>query len=201
MNTTTNGYNGNALSDQPLEVQRAINAQYASTLLQAPAPAAAAAKGSVEPQKFIDPALIQMFGNLLGQVIGAFTPAQKSALQDATKFIDPALIQMFGNLLGQVIGAIAPRNKAIALDKGEMKREYVLQNGHFEVFPTWSFWGETFVRLDNTGSVPTVAIVGDQRIHLNPGEGTTTSGRWAAFPVRVMNTSESPGAQLTVRVW
>jgi hypothetical protein len=199
MNTTTNGYKGNALSDQPLEVQRAITAQYASTLLQPPA--AAATKSVDSAHKFIDPALIQLFGNLLGQVIGAFTPAQKAALDDAAKFIDPALIRLLGNLFGQVIGAVTPQSKAMGLDKGEMKREYVLQNGHFEVFPTWSFWGETFVRLDNTGTVPTVAIVGDQRIHLNPGEGTTTSGRWAAFPVRVTNTSESPGAQLTVRVW
>lgn len=160
LDLATHGHKGNGLSDQPHEVQRLINAQYAQGALRPPT---------------ADPA--------------------------AAKFFDPALLQLLGNLFGQMLGGGAPRKAAPpVLDKADMKREYQLGPGHFETFPTWSFWGETRVRLDNTGSVPTIALVGDQRFHLNPGEGTTTSGKWAAFPIRVTNTSELPGSQLTVRV-
>ncbi|MGN6107479.1 MAG: hypothetical protein ACTHU0_20385 [Kofleriaceae bacterium] len=193
LDLATNGHKGNGLSDQPHEVQRLINAQYAQGALRPPTADPAAAK-------FLDPALFQLFGGLLSQVIGAFTPQKSGAPADA-KFLDPALLQLLGNLFGQMFGGGAPRKAAPpVLDKADMKRAYPLGPGHFETFPTWSFWGETRVRLDNTGSVPTIALVGDQRFHLNPGEGTTTSGKWAAFPIRVTNTSELPGSQLTVRV-
>ncbi len=200
---STNGYNGNALSDQPIDVQRMYAAQ-----LQASPAAKATSLSPRDPaaEKFIDPALLQAVASIFGQFIGAFAPAQKG---DPTKFIDPALIAALGGLIGQVISAVGARTKEYSpnsdvqsiAQKGNMRQEYVLQNGHFETFPTWSFWGETTIRMDNTGSVPTTALVNDQRFHLNPGEGTTTSGKWAAFPVRVTNSSEHPGAQLTVRVW
>jgi len=109
------------------------------------------------------------------------------------------IVQLLGAVVTQIAGAMQQKG-AVAVSKGDMKREYFLPPGGYEVFPTWSFWGETNVRLDNTGSVPTVALINDQRFHLNPGEGTTVPGKWAAFPIRVTNSSELPGSQLRVYV-
>jgi hypothetical protein len=82
-----------------------------------------------------------------------------------------------------------------------MRQDYVFGPGHVEYFPTWSFWGRTFVRMRNTGSVPTVVMINEDRFHLDPGQETVKDGLWAAFPIRVVNTIEDPGSQVTVHVW
>ena len=63
------------------------------------------------------------------------------------------------------------------------------------------FLGETHYTLLNTGTVPTVAMANDRRYQLNPGESTEDSGKFAAFPLRITNTIESPGSELAVTVW
>ena len=116
--------------------------------------------------------------------------------------VGPALVK----LLDAIAQAIAPTAKdappaaSNVLSRGEMKRRYEMAPGHVEYFPTWSFWGRTFVRMDNIGSVPTVVTINEERFHLNPGEGTTKDGLWAAFPIRVVNTSELPGSLVAVTV-
>jgi hypothetical protein len=54
--------------------------------------------------------------------------------------------------------------------------------------------------MDNIGSVPTVVTINEERFHLNPGEGTTKDGLWAAFPIRVVNTSHLPDSLVAVTV-
>lgn len=118
------------------------------------------------------------------------------------KFLDPFVIQILGTVLQQVVNAVGASKAAPApLSKGDFKTEYRLAPGHFETFPTWSFWGETHYSLLNTGTVPTVAMANDRRYHLNPGESTEDSGKFAAFPLRITNTIESPGSELAVTVW
>lgn len=109
--------------------------------------------------------------------------------------LGPALIKLF-----EAIAQVAAPAVASAAARGDMKRTYEMAPGHVEYFPTWSFWGRTFVRMDNIGSVPTVVMINDERFHLNPGEGHTKDGQWAAFPIRVVNTSELPGSLVAVTV-
>jgi hypothetical protein len=117
--------------------------------------------------------------------------------------LDPALIGAITAIVESVVGLLRNRSPlgSGSLDRGEMKRDYILGPGAIEYFPTWSFWGRTFVRMINTGSEPTVVMVNEDRFHLNPGEQTDKDGQWAAFPIRVVNTIELPGSQVTVRVW
>jgi hypothetical protein len=115
--------------------------------------------------------------------------------------VGPALVKLIDAIAQAAATAGSTRSEpTMTSSRGEMKREYILGPGHVEYFPTWSFWGRTFVRMINTGSVPTVVTINDDRFHLNPGEATTKDGQWAAFPIRVVNTSELPGSQVSVTV-
>jgi hypothetical protein len=206
---------GNALSDQPLHVQQLMSQQFASSkffdgsgdrswqqLLSKASPSVTpiySPESEKSDAKFLDPALIQVLGNLLTQVVSALSK-QKAAAPSQAKFLDALILQLIGGLVGQVANVVPKTDAPAGVSKADMNREYALGPGHYEIFPTWSFWGETNVRIVNTGAVPTTVLVNDQRFHLNPGEATTVPGKWAAFPVRVTNTSELPNSEVHVRV-
>jgi hypothetical protein len=183
---TTNGISGNALSDQPLEVQKAIKAQLAAGTL------APTTQPAVQTKQF-DPQVIQLLGGLFTQLLGAF-----GQRVPAGKDFDPAVLSTFANLLSQLLGAVIP--KAQAASKGEMKRDYILNSGDFEWFPTWSFWGETKVRMVNVGQIPVVVLINDDRFQLEPGQATSKGGKWAAFPIKVTNATESVGSMVQITV-
>jgi hypothetical protein len=109
-------------------------------------------------------------------------------------------VQFLLNALANTIRAGLARSPREVMDRGDMKRPYVLGPGGYEYFPTWSFWGSTKVHLHNTGSLPTTILVNEVRIQLEPGQEKDEEGRWAAFPVRVVNTNESVGSEVTVVV-
>ncbi len=119
-----------------------------------------------------------------------------------TRALDPAILYAFNLFVDAITSLVNRRSEGTprAMDRGEMKRDHVMGPGHVEYFPTWSFWGRTFVLLRNTGTVPTVVLINEDRFHLNPGEETVKDGLWAAFPIRVVNSIELPGSQVTVRV-
>lgn len=170
--TAPDSHRGNALSDQPPQVRETMLAQL---------------RGGTPPQW--SPTTAQA------------PAASRSTPTDARGF-DPALLGALASLIETVAGLVIHRTgSARSIDRGEMKREYVFGPGHVEYFPTWSFWGRTFVHMKNSGSVPTVVTINEDRIQLEPGQETVKDGLWAAFPIRVVNTNESVGSQVTVRVW
>jgi hypothetical protein len=116
--------------------------------------------------------------------------------------LDPTLIAAITTIVESIVGLVANRSGfgTRDLDRGEMKKDHILGPGAVEYFPTWSFWGRTFVQLHNSGTVPTVVMINEDRFHLNPDERTEKDGLWAAFPIRVVNTIELPGSQVTVHV-
>lgn len=126
-----------------------------------------------------------------------------TARSSDTRGLDPVLMSAFNLFIDAIASMVNRRSEVMprAMERGEMKRDHVMGPGHVEYFPTWSFWGRTFVRMRNTGSVPTVVSINEDRFHLNPEEETVKDGLWAAFPIRVVNSSELPGSQVTVRVW
>jgi hypothetical protein len=217
MTAIFNGTNSgaSALSDQPAAIKELLEHQFASGKYfdgasaqgwQQSVSKMGVSPGSAYPgvqkdlTQFLDPAALQLISGIVTQIVSAFS-GQKGADSTQAKFVQGLIFQLLGTVVTQVVNAVQQKGGSPAVaSKGEMKREYFLPSGGYEVFPTWSFWGETNVRLDNTGTVPTVALVNDLRFHLNPGEGTTVPGKWAAFPVRVTNSSELPGSQLRVVV-
>ena len=116
----------------------------------------------------------KLMGSQLPRNVNKAEPAGTTSAEGMVeKFLDPFVIQIFGSIVQQVVNAVAASKAApMPVSKGDFKTEYRLAPGHFETFPTWSFWGETHFTLLNTGSVPTVAIANDCRYHLNPGEST-----------------------------
>lgn len=189
-----NSSGGNALSEQPLEVQRVINAQLASGGLASASRAELASK--------FDPQILQLLGGLLTQVLGAFG---QQRTQNTGKKFDPALLTTFADLLSQILGVAITKSAARSMtsapeNRGEMQREYILASGDYEVFPTWSFWGETKVRMVNTGPIPVVVLINEERFQLEPGQAHSEGGKWAAFPIKVTNASETVGSQVSVTV-
>jgi hypothetical protein len=65
---------------------------------------------------------------------------------------------------------------------------------------TRAWFDRTFIRVENTGSIPATVTVGDQRLQLEPGQAHTVEGAWAAFIVRVTNMSDDRLSQFTVTV-
>ena len=209
MPTMMNGSSkhGNALSEQPEAVQQLVQSQFGQSKafsLQGgtPDPAfqqltALLAGGTPQSQsKGFDPALLlQMLSSLLQGTSKA--PPPVALVQAGAKDFDPnALLQLLFALLQQ-----GGATKSAPIAKGGFNEDYRLGPGRFETFPTWSFWGETKYSMTNTGSVPTVVLANDRRYHLNPQEGTEDSGKFAAFPLRIINTIELPGSEVTIRVW
>jgi hypothetical protein len=211
MPTMMNGSSkhGNALSEQPAAVQQLFQSQLGQSKslgpqAGSPDPAfqqliALLAGGAPQAQsKGFDPALIfQLLGSLLQGSSKAPPSVAPVSSHAETKDFDPnALLQLLFGLLQQV-GA----TKSAPIDKGAFNVEYRLGSGRVETFPTWSFWGETKYSMFNSGTVPTVVLANDRRYHLNPQEGTEDSGKFAAFPLRIINTSELPGSEVTIKVW
>ena len=174
MSEELNSWTGNSLSDQSEAVRRQFLGQLPGKAEPRAAPSASARPSGEAPSLerwLVDPK------------------------------VGPALAKLLDALLQAVTAPGASRSQPIATgSRGEMKREYLMGPGHVEYFPTWSFWGRTFVRLVNTGTVSTVVTINEDRFHLDPGQATTKDGLWAAFPIRVVNTSELPGSQVSVTV-
>lgn len=167
-------WKGNGLSDQPEAVRQQLLGQ---------APARLESRAAAGP----------------GAQPGGEAPSLQRWLVDPR--VGPAIVKLIDAISQAAATLGASRSEPVAAgSRGEMKREYVMGPGHVEYFPTWSFWGRTFVRMVNTGTVPTVMTINEDRFHLNPGEATTKDGLWAAFPIRVVNTSELPGSQVSVTV-
>jgi hypothetical protein len=142
----------------------------------------------------------------LGQLQGASTISGRGISTDGPKLDRWLRDPLVGPAIARLVDALVSASKAVpvvpptATSRGDMKREYQMGPGHVEYFPTWSFWGTTFVRMVNIGTEPTVILINEERFHLNPGEGHTKDGKWAAFPIRVVNTSELPGSLVSVTV-
>lgn len=124
----------------------------------------------------------------------------------AAKFLDPFTFQLIVGIVQQVVDAaitqkgLAPAPAGTS-KAGSMNRTYTLGPGRYEIFPSWSFWGETKVSLFNSGSLPTTILVGDlPPIQLEPGQSQDTSGRWAGFAFRVTNSNQSVGSEIQVTV-
>jgi hypothetical protein len=167
-------HTGNALSEQPEAVQKAMLSQVTSLLATRASAETPRSPAGAAPRLSFDPSILKALDALVDII------AQAARLRgDASE----------------------PTDRGTTVERGNMRTDYVMGPGAIEYFPTWSFWGLTTVRMINTGSVPTVVTINDDRFHLNPGEQTDKDGRWAAFPIRVVNTIELPGSQVTVRVW
>jgi hypothetical protein len=216
----------NALSDQPPAVREEMSRQLGQLMKGRPvgrpglslhqlighkehAPAGDRALASIPVpvlDRSFESVLTSVLTGIIGQLIGAAGQrgAENGNPAVARSLLDPGFIQLLTGIFNQLTGArSAPSAPAAGTSRDLMKlgQIYTIANGAFEDFPTWSFWGETHVRMDNTGTIPTTVLVNDARYFLNPGEGTTMSGKWAAFPIRITNASEDKSAMVTVRVW
>lgn len=173
MSADTNSENrGNALSDQPESIRQQMMGKLAGSAVASPAAAAGR-----------------------GLELAALAAGEPRWLRDSGV---SAAVERLVDALRATMST--PKAAPVATSRGDMKREYQMGPGHVEYFPTWSFWGTTFVRMINIGTEATVVLINDERFHLNPGEAHTKDGKWAAFPIRVVNTSELPGSLVSVTV-
>lgn len=85
--------------------------------------------------------------------------------------------------------ALAKWNTPLILAAGD-----VLDTG------TRAWFDRTFIQVQNSGEIPATAQVGDQYLHLEPGQQHTVDGAWAAFIVRIRNTSDDPRSQFTITI-
>lgn len=142
------------------------------------------------------PAEVQQAMNAIKMV------SRSSGVVDRGGLLDPTVLQIIAALMNAINNFATKREvPANGAARGDMQKTYEFGPGHVDYFPTWSFWGRTFVRMENIGSVPTTVMINEDRFQLEPGQATTKDGQWAAFPIRVANTNESIGSMVRIRVW